>query len=105
MHNWKNVTAETYHDFHHDWISTIRGCLNAGLLPSGFFAMAVQIIGGPASDVVTLQDWPDAQDNSNCNEGLRAEKQHGMLCYTIKTARSAVTLGELFDDDVAELYQ
>lgn len=57
MHNWKNVAAGTYHDFHHDWISTIRSHLNAGLLPDGLFAMAEQIIGGPAPDVVTLQSW------------------------------------------------
>lgn len=34
--------------------------LNAGALPPDLFAMAEQIIGGPAPDVVTLRDWPDA---------------------------------------------
>lgn len=72
MHNWKNVTAGTYHFFHHRWISAISDCLNAGLLPSGLFAMAEQIIGWPAPDVVTLQDWPDAPDNSNGNGGTIA---------------------------------
>jgi hypothetical protein len=36
------------------WLSTITNQLNAGILPRGCFAMAEQIIGGPAPDVVTL---------------------------------------------------
>ncbi len=45
MHNWKSVTAGTYPFFHHRWISAISDHLNAGLLPSGLFAMAEQMIG------------------------------------------------------------
>ncbi len=51
MHDWKKLTAGIYHDFHHDWISTIRNLLNVGLLPERLFAMAKQKIGGPAPDV------------------------------------------------------
>ncbi len=64
MHNWKNVTAGTYHFFHHRWISALSDQLNQGLLPSGLFAMAEQIIGGPAPDVVTLQGWSNALDDN-----------------------------------------
>ncbi len=67
IHDWKKVSAGTYHDFHHEWISAMRRQLNAGLLPEGLFAMAEQIIGGPAPDVITLQDWPQAPDNRRGN--------------------------------------
>ncbi len=55
MHDWTRVKAGTYHNFHYRWVAAIMDRLNAGLLPSGFFAMAEQIIGRPETDVVTLQ--------------------------------------------------
>ncbi len=60
IHNWRLATAGTYHDFHLKWIAAMTDRLNAGILPPDLFAMAEQIIGGPAPDVVTLRDWPDA---------------------------------------------
>lgn len=60
IHDWTLATAGTYHDFHLKWIAAITDDLNAGKLPPELFAMAEQIIGGPAPDVVTLRDWPDA---------------------------------------------
>src|SRR5437867_3612170 len=55
MHDWTRVKSGTYHNFHYRWVAAIMDRLNAGLLPSGFFAMAEQIIGRPETDVVTLQ--------------------------------------------------
>lgn len=55
MHDWSRVQAGVYHNFHYRWIAAIMDRLNAGLLPEGMIAMAKQIIGGPESDVVTLQ--------------------------------------------------
>lgn len=55
MHDWTRVRAGTYHNFHYRWIAAIMDRLNAGLLPSGYFAMAEQIVGGPEPDVVALQ--------------------------------------------------
>jgi len=60
MHDWTLATAGTYQDFHLSWVAAMRDSLNAGILPPDLFAMAEQIIGGPAPDVVTLRDWPDA---------------------------------------------
>jgi hypothetical protein len=54
MHDWTQVKAGTYHNFHYRWIAAIMDRLNAGMLPSGFFAMAEQIVGRPETDVVTL---------------------------------------------------
>lgn len=55
MHNWSNVNAGIYHNFHYLWLSTITNRLNAGLLPEGTIAMAEQFISGREPDVVTLQ--------------------------------------------------
>ncbi len=60
INDWTIATAGTYHDFHLKWIAAMTDCLNAGILPPELFAMAEQIIGGPAPDVVTLRDWPEA---------------------------------------------
>src|SRR5690606_1914195 len=42
------------HDFHHEWISSIKRALNGGLLPPGYYAMAEQIAGELGPDVLTL---------------------------------------------------
>ncbi|MCC7338150.1 MAG: DUF4058 family protein [Pirellulaceae bacterium] len=60
IHNWTLATAGTYHDFHLKWIAAMTNTLNAGLLPPELFAMAEQVIGGPAPAVVTLRDRPEA---------------------------------------------
>ncbi len=69
MHNWKRVTAGTFHFFHHRWISALSDHLNAGMLPSGLFAMAEQIIGGSAPDVVTLQSWSASPEDVSSDGG------------------------------------
>ncbi len=55
IHDWIRVKSGIYHNFHYRWLAALMDRLNAGLLPSGFFAMAEQIIGRPETDVVTLQ--------------------------------------------------
>jgi hypothetical protein len=72
MHDWTRVTAGTYHNFHYAWIAAIMNRLNAGMLPSGFFAMAEQIIGRPETDVVTLQAGARPQPPETSNGGVAA---------------------------------
>jgi hypothetical protein len=55
IHDWTHVDAGIFHDFHQAWITAIRDELNGGALPSDYFAMAEQVIGGPIPDVITLQ--------------------------------------------------
>lgn len=64
MHDWTKVRSGTYHNFHVLWLSTITNRLNSSVLPAGYFAMAEQVIGGPAPDVVTLNLNPDFPGNS-----------------------------------------
>jgi hypothetical protein len=55
VHDWTRVEAGIFHDFHHEWISTIKRALNAGLLPPDHYALAEQIAGGLGPDVLTLR--------------------------------------------------
>jgi hypothetical protein len=55
IHDWTRVDAGIFHDFHHEWISTIRNALNRGILPPDHYALAEQIAGGFGPDVVTLE--------------------------------------------------
>jgi hypothetical protein len=55
MHDWTRVIAGIFHDFHHEWISTIRNALNSGLLPADYYALAEQAAEGPIPDVLTLE--------------------------------------------------
>jgi len=51
IHDWTRVDAGIFHDFHHEWISSIKRALNAGLLPPDCYALAEQIAGGLLPDV------------------------------------------------------
>src|ERR1700682_1039269 len=55
MHDWTRVNAGIFHDFHHEWISTLKRALNSGVLPPDFYALAEQVAGGLHPDVVTLE--------------------------------------------------
>ena len=55
IHDWTRVDAGIFHDFHHEWISTIKRALNVGLLPPDYYALAEQIAGGLHPDVLTLE--------------------------------------------------
>jgi Protein of unknown function (DUF4058) len=77
VHDWTRVFAGIFHDFHREWISTIKHALNNGLLPKGYYALGEQIAGGPIPDVLTLQrpvePRPSVSDhtaNGNGRSGL-----------------------------------
>lgn len=55
VHDWTLVHAGIFHDFHHEWISTIKRSLNAGRLPANYYALAEQVAGGLGPDVLTLE--------------------------------------------------
>jgi hypothetical protein len=51
IQDWTRVEAGIFHDFHHEWISTIRRALNSGLLPPEYYALAEQQAAGFGPDV------------------------------------------------------
>ncbi len=55
MHDWANIGAYIYQDFHGEWIYAIRRVLNNGVLPAGDYAMAGQVTRTIGPDVLTLQ--------------------------------------------------
>jgi hypothetical protein len=55
VHDWTQVPAGIFHDFHHEWISAIKRTLNHGLLPADYYALAEQIAGGLGPDVLALE--------------------------------------------------
>jgi hypothetical protein len=66
IHDWTRVEAGIFHDFHHEWISTIRRALNDGLLPQDYYALAEQQAAGFGPDVLTLQSvQPENEDGSS----------------------------------------
>jgi len=55
MHDWTLVDAGLFHAFHHRWIDSICDELNAGVLPSDYYALPEQNIRGPIPDVIALK--------------------------------------------------
>lgn len=55
IHNWKRVPAGIFHDFHATWIPLIKTALNSGILPEDYYALAEQVTGEWAPDILTLQ--------------------------------------------------
>lgn len=55
IHDWTRVIAGIFHDFHHEWVSTIKRALNSGLLPADYYALAEQVASGLGPDVLTLE--------------------------------------------------
>jgi hypothetical protein len=55
IHDWTRVSAGIFHHFHRAWILSISRALNAGVLPSDYYALIERIAGGLARDVLTLE--------------------------------------------------
>src|SRR6266446_5772492 len=56
MHDWTRVEPNYFHDFHVGWIAAFRIALNNGVLPSGYYALAEQVVPPIEPDILTLQD-------------------------------------------------
>ena len=55
IHDWTRVDAGLFHAFHQRWISALSDALNTGVLPSDYYALAEQSVGGPVPDIRTLR--------------------------------------------------
>lgn len=55
IHDWTRLEPGDFHHFHQRWIGAIADCLNGGLLPPDYMALADQVTGRPIPDVVALQ--------------------------------------------------
>jgi hypothetical protein len=55
VHDWTRVGAGIFHHFHQDWVPGIARALNAGRMPTGYYALAEQAAEGPRPDVIALE--------------------------------------------------
>jgi hypothetical protein len=55
IHDWKRVSAGTFHHFHYMWIAECVKVLSDGLLPAGYYAFADQSSGQFGPDVLNMQ--------------------------------------------------
>ena len=56
VHDWTQVEAGIFHDFHNGWIIHLREALNDGVLPHGYYALSGQY----SADILTLHAGPPA---------------------------------------------
>src|SRR5262245_28346660 len=70
IHNWSRVPAGVFHHFHQRWIAALCDGFNLGGLPSGYFALAEQVAGGPIPDVLTLQQQPHSRQPDDDGGGV-----------------------------------
>src|SRR5438270_2244230 len=95
VHDWKRVDAGIFHDFHHEWISTIRRALNDGLLPPEHYALAEQQAAGFGPDVLTLQNAaPDDPDDTLTASSSRGDS--GLLLVPPRVRVTAQSEREFF---------
>jgi hypothetical protein len=65
IHDWTRVEAGIFHHFHQLWTGHISEALNAGLLPSGYYAMVEQHADQIVPDVLALH----ARDGDTLDKG------------------------------------
>ncbi len=93
VHDWSRVAAGIFHDFHHAWIEEIKRALNAGLLPSDYYALAEQRTAGYGPDVLALQT--DSGDDDN-QAGPNDRSHGGLLVAKPQVALTAETDMEFY---------
>ena len=89
VHDWKQVRAGIFHDFHHEWISSIKHMLNDHLLPEGYYSAAEQYAGGIEADVLTLESSAEKDD-----DGVGTRRANGTTLLT-KPRRKATAESEM----------
>lgn len=78
IHDWSRVSAGTFHDLHLSWMAELRRSLNGGLLPEGYYALAEQVAGNVAPDVLTLQDIGGSDNSLSRDIGNPGEDDCGV---------------------------
>src|SRR5262249_18363458 len=91
VHDWNRVTAGTCHDFHLAWIAELRRALNAGLLPTGYYALAEQVAGEIIPDVLTLQRTDSASAPAEFKEEYGGGRGAAVLTVTGAPPRVSLT--------------
>jgi hypothetical protein len=95
VHDWTRVEAGIFHDFHHEWISTIRHALNDGLLPPEYYALAEAQAAGFGPDILRLQA-AQPEDNGDPPLVVPATGSGGLQFASPKTRFTAESSHEVY---------
>lgn len=85
VHDWTRVSSGTFHNFHCRWQSALCDALNAGGLPTGYFAMMEQRAGGPVPDVLAIELPPPPAPTTSEPGGLAVAKAPPKTRFVVKT--------------------
>ena len=96
IHDWSNVKAGIFHDFHHAWIEEIKRALNAGLLPPEYYAMAEQHTGAFGPDVLTLQSGEASSEADGGGDFFEADSGGSLLLAPPEVELTAETDMEFY---------
>src|SRR5579883_2287290 len=69
IHDWTRVDAGIFHDFHHEWVSTISRALNTIPLPPGYYALIEQVARKPEPDFIRLEGPTSSAPVANSSGG------------------------------------
>ena len=114
VHDWSRVAAGIFHHLHHSWIEEIQRALNAGLLPSDYYALAEQRTAGYGPDVLALQvdsGDDDGFDPPNQPDGglMVAKPQVAVTAETdmefYRRKQNVVAVRHVSDDRVVSLVE
>jgi hypothetical protein len=92
IHDWTRVDAGIFHDFHHEWITTIKHAVNQVLKGTNYYALAEQIASGLGPDVLTLQypptgKKPKKQTSESSREGIALAESPPKVQFRIGGAK------------------
>lgn len=96
VHDWTRVDAGIFHAFHQQWIIALTNALNAGLLPSNYYALPEQHAPRFSPDVLTLErtnlstdgdveEVPETSDGPSSGSGSTALLAKPKLAPTAET--------------------
>ena len=86
IHDWSRVDAGIFHDFHQDWVQSLKHALNRGVLPEPYYAISEQSI-QPVNDrfipdVLTLEHQGKVDDTGSTGGLLVAPPQTAIVAET-----------------------
>jgi hypothetical protein len=91
IHDWNRVAAGIFHEFHLDWIFTLKQALNQGVLPPDYYALGEQVAGGLHPDVLTLEQKRPASPAQGGNGSLEVAA-HGGIALAVAPPRVRFTV-------------
>ncbi len=88
-HDWTRVNPGIFHHFHNAWVVDLTNLLNADLLPAGYYALAEQVVGRAAPDVITLELVSRSRDQvSPEDEG--STRHHGGASVAMTPPKTSI---------------